>query len=194
MLNMDLAGLVDRIAIAAQSLDRGRYGLATDGQEHAGRLDYEEGINGLSVAFKEALDNQDPRIILLADWVYQNQELEFSRKASRESAVSISQGIADFNDALRCLEVLEKENAYRDVEKTYPASRPKFRYKGMPKDAFHVACSGHLTRLRNALMTPGMNALEESLYKRRQINIAAAQKIYFGKQTAAIGVSGQIKQ
>jgi len=152
-------------------------------------LDYEEGINGLSAAFAEALDSQDPRIILLADWVYQNQELEFSRQAVRESAASISQGIDDFNDALRCLAVLEKENIYLDVEQTYPASRSKFRYKGMPRDAFHVACSGHLTRLRNALMTPGMNALEESLYKRRQINIVAAQKIYLGKQTAALGGS-----
>jgi len=186
MQSMDPTGLADKIVLSAKLLDIGRKGLATDGQEHVGRLDYEKGINGLSVAFQESLDSHDPKLIVQSDLLYQRQELEFSCQVARESATSINQGIADFNDALRCLEVLEKENAYRDVEKTYPTSRPKFRYKGMPKDAFHVACSGHLTRLRNALMTPCMNALEESLYKRRQINIAAAQQIYLGKQTDAI--------
>jgi len=186
---MDPIGLADKIVLSAKLLGMGRKGLTTDGQEHTGRLNYEQGIDGLSEAFKEALDSQNPRIIALSDLLYQMQELEFSRRAARESAASISQGIADFNDALRCLAVLEKENVYLDVEQTYPTSRSKFRYMGMPRDAFHIDCSGHLTRLRNALMTPGMNALEESLYKRRQINIVAAQKIYLGKQTAALGGS-----
>jgi len=63
------------------------------------------------------------------------------------------------------------------------------RIDGMHKDAFHVACLGHLTRLRNSLRTPGMNPIERELYRQRMLNIAGVENIYLEKQKAALGMA-----
>jgi hypothetical protein len=54
----------------------------------------------------------------------------------------------------------------------------------MPKDAFHIACIAHRTRLTNILKAPGLNMTEKSLYRQRAGNMATAQSAYFDLQTA----------
>jgi len=190
MPHLDPTGLAGRIIASSKDLDIGRKGLATDGEEHAGRIEFEKGIKGLSESFKDTLSTKDPKIIVLSEWVYLNQELEFCGPADTDAFASATQAIGDFNDALPCLDVLEDKVVYEKVNKTYPTSRPKYRVEGMPKDAFHVACLGHLTRLRNALRTFGMNPIERGLYRQRLINVTEVQKIYLEKQKAALGTSG----
>jgi len=43
---MDLIGLINKILKSAYTIDKGRQGLKTDGEEHEGRLHYETGISG----------------------------------------------------------------------------------------------------------------------------------------------------
>jgi hypothetical protein len=52
----------------------------------------------------------------------------------------------------------------------------------MPKDAFHLACIAHRTRLKNILTTPGINMIEKAIYKQRSLNMGLAQKIYIELQ------------
>jgi hypothetical protein len=52
----------------------------------------------------------------------------------------------------------------------------------MPKDALHVACSGHITRINNSLRTPGINLAEKALLEQRLSNIKTAQTVYLQKQ------------
>ena len=61
-----------------------------------------------------------------------------------------------------------------------------FGRKGFPKDAFHVACSSHRTRLKNILSAIGVDPIEKSLLKQRHSNLATAQNSYAKKQKFAL--------
>jgi len=61
---MDLIGLINDILESVYTIDKGRQGLKTDGEEHEGRLYYEKGISIASSAFVKALSSIDPQIIL----------------------------------------------------------------------------------------------------------------------------------
>jgi hypothetical protein len=62
-------------------------------------------------------------------------------------------------------------------EKTYPHFGDH-RYKGFPKDAFHIAFNGHKTRINNILRSPGTDFIEKSLLKQRLDNLSTAQTAY----------------
>ena len=59
---MDLTGLVNKILKSTARIDKGRKGLKTDGDEHQGRLYYEEGIAGASNAFHLACISHRTRL------------------------------------------------------------------------------------------------------------------------------------
>jgi len=68
----------------------------------------------------------------------------------------------DIQDAFLCLNVVENTVWYREaVDKTYPRN-PKYRVQGFPKDAFHIACAAHRTRIKNILCAPGIDAIEKN--------------------------------
>jgi hypothetical protein len=52
----------------------------------------------------------------------------------------------------------------------------------MPKDAFHVACSGHYQRITNSLKVSGINSAEKELLYQRRSNMTTAQSVYLEKQ------------
>jgi hypothetical protein len=56
----------------------------------------------------------------------------------------------------------------------------------MPKDAFHIACMSHRTRINNTLRTPGINMTERKLYELRAACMTAAQNAYLEKQKNAL--------
>jgi hypothetical protein len=62
---------------------------------------------------------------------------------------------------------LQNAETYILLEKVF-SHRPEFRYKGMPKDAFHVACAGHILRIKNILKSPGINLVEKGLLEQRR--------------------------
>ena len=181
---MDKVGLVSSIANAAIYIDTGRKGFATRGKEQEGRISYEDGISEAMTAFQEAQASIDPQTIILAEYTFISQELEFCGKSDKDTFSSLTQAIQSFDDAFLALQAVE-EPGYKTAEKTYPHSG-KYRVRGFPKDAFHTACIGHKTRLRNILRAPGIDAIEKALLKQRFVNLSATKDGYIEKQKKAL--------
>jgi len=184
---MELIGLLNKILKSVYFIDKGRQGLKTDGEEHEGRLYYEKGISNASKAFTKALSSSDPQVILAVEEAFIEQELKFCSDEDNYSRSSLTQALRSFEDAFLCFESVENHAGYKAAEKTWPHT-PKYRYKNYPKDAFHLACISHRTRLQNVLRAPGINMIEKSVLEQRIANMASAQAAYMGKQKEALGV------
>jgi len=182
---LDLIGYLGRISKAAANIDSGRKGFAIIGKEREGRISYEKGIAAALTAFKEAQATADPQIIILAEYTFLTQELQFCEKPDKESLSSLTKAIQSFDDAFRALKAVEK-SGYKTAEETYPHDK-KFRVGGgFPKDSFHIACGSHKARLQNILRAPGIDPLEKALLKQRLLNLPAAQNGYIEKQKKAL--------
>jgi hypothetical protein len=151
---MDLLGLLNKLTASTIDIDIGRKGFATAGGEQAGRISYERGISGALAAFQQVHTEADPQTFILAELVFFQQELQFCNESDTDTQSSLTQAIQSFDDALRSLEAVQ-EDGYKTAEKTYPIN-PKYRYHNMPKDAYHIACIAHRTRIQNILRVPGM--------------------------------------
>ena len=185
MKNMDLAGLVNSIVYGAYNIDKGRKNLATDGFEHTGRLSYEDGISIAFEVFKIAQVSADPQIMILVELTFLQQEFQFCGEADTITLSSLTQAIQSFEDALRSIKIVEDITLYRGAEATYPTD-DKYRYHGFPRDAVHLACTAHKTRLQNSLRVPGINMIEKSVITQRAANMATIQAAYVEKQKKAL--------
>jgi len=182
---LDLTGLLSSIYDAATSIDFGRKGFATKGKAEEGRINYEDGIAKALTAFKEAQTTADPQTIILAEYTFISQELQFCEKTDKDSLSSLAKAVQDFDDAFLALKVVEDSTLYQGAERTYPHSG-KYRVSGFPRDAFHTACISHKTRLKNILKTPGLDPIEKALLKQRFANLSAGQGGYIEKQKKAL--------
>jgi hypothetical protein len=131
--------------------------------------------------FQEAQISTDPQAMILAEYTFLSQELEFCEKADKDSLSSLTQAIQSFDDAFLVLKIVNDTILYQGAEKSYPHSK-KYRVNGFPKDSFHIACISHKTRLQNILRTPGLDPIEKALLKQRFINLSAGQGGYIEKQ------------
>jgi hypothetical protein len=183
---MDATGLVSRILFSAENIDLGRKCFTINGREHEGRISYEDGIATASTAFLEAQTTADPQIIIVTESTFLEQELQYCNEADTDAQSSLSQAIQSFDDALLSIEAVEDSSIYKGVDKTYPHS-PKYRVQGFPKDAYHLACIAHRTRLHNVLRSPGINMIEKAVLQQRAANMTTAQNSYIKKQQAALG-------
>ena len=182
---MDLIGYVRSITQAAANIDAGRKGFATRGKAEEGRISYELGIANALAAFKEAQTTADPQTMILAEYTFLTQELQFCKKSDKDSLNSLTQAIQYFDDAFLVLKTVEDSTLYKAVETAIPHNK-KFRVNGYPKDSFHIACSSHITRIKNMLRTPGIDPIEKSLLKQRLANLPTAQNGYIEKQKKAL--------
>jgi len=182
---MELTGLLSNILKSAARIDQGRKGLSTDGEEHQGRLYYEEGIAGASNAFSQAASSADPKIILLVEEAFVEQELRFCSAEDSYTRGSMTQALQSFEDAFLCFETVENAAGYKAADNTWPHNL-KYRIQGFPKDAFHLACIAHRTRLHNTLRSPGINMKEKTVLEQRAANMTAAQNSYIEKQRRAL--------
>ena len=182
---MDRIGLTLDISDAAISIDFGRKGFATRGKEQEGRISYEKGIAKALAAFQKAQATADPETIILAEYTFLSQELEFCEKTDKDSLSSLTIAIQSFDDAFLALQAVE-EPGYKTAEKTYPHGG-KYRVSGFPRDAFHTASISHKTRLKNILKTPGLDPIEKALLKQRFANLFAGQGGYVDLQRKALG-------
>ena len=180
-----MTGLVSDIILGATNIDKGRKYLATNGLEHAGRLSYEDGISITLDTFKSAQATLDPQTMILIELVYLQQEFQFCGEADTVTRSSLTQAIQSFEDALRSLKIVEDSVLYKAAEATYLTSA-KCRYHGLPRDAIHLACAAHRTRLQNSLRTPGINMIEKTLITQRAANMSAIQTAYIEKQKKAL--------
>jgi hypothetical protein len=186
---LDLISLASNIANAATSIDSGRKGFAIIGKEREGRINYEDGISAAMSIFQQASNQRfattaDPQTIILAEYTFLSQELEFCEKTDKDSLSSLTQALQSFDDAFLALQAVE-ESGYKMVDKAFPHSG-KYRFSGFPKDAFHIACISHKTRLQNVLRAPGIDPIEKALFKQRYINLSAGQGGYVEKQRKAL--------
>ena len=182
---MDKTGLITSITDAAFSIDFGRKGFATWGKEHEGRRSYERGIAKALAAFKEAQATADPHTIILVEYTFLTQELQFC-ESDKDSFASLTQAIQSFDDAFRVLKIVEDSTLYHAVEEAIP-HHEKHRVKGgYPKDSFHFACGSHKTRIQNILRSPGIDPIEKALLKQRLANLPAAKNAYIEKQKKAL--------
>jgi hypothetical protein len=184
---MGPTGLLNNLVLSANQIDRGRKGFTINGEEHNGRINYEDGISAALAAFQEAQAAAEPQTIIFAELAFLQQELQFCNEADNETKSSLTEAIQSFEDALRAFEAVQ-ESGYKTAEKTYP-KKPRYRFRQMPKDAFHIACISHRTRIQNILKVPGMNMTEKAVYQQRFANIATAQNSYFELQQERIGAS-----
>jgi len=177
-------GLLRSIADAALAIDAGRKGFATRGKEHEGRIFYERGIAEALSAFKEAQATADPQIIILVEYTFLIQELQFCEKTDKDSFNSLTKALQMFDDAFLALKAVEK-SGYKTAEETY-SHHKDYRVSGFPKDSFHIACISHKTRLQNMLRTPSIDPIEKALLKQRLANLPTAQGGYIEKQKKAL--------
>ena len=182
---MEQIGLISKIYEAASNIDSGRKGFALIGKERKGRIAYEKGVAQALDAFKEAQISADPHTIILAEYTFLTQELNLCDARDKNSLVSLKSAIESFDDAFRVLVVVEDHTIYKGVEESYPR-RSKYRVKGFPRDAFHIACASHRTRLQNTLFATGVDLIEKSLLEQRRLNLTTAQSSYVTKQKIAM--------
>ena len=174
-------GLVNSVYEAAANIDLGRKGFAIRGKEQEGRLSYEDGIAKALSAFSEAQSTADPQTMILAEYTFLYQELQFCEKSDKDSLNSLTQAIQSFDDAFLALKAVEG-SSYKTAEQIIPHHK-KYRVgDGFPKDSFHIACISHKTRLQNILRSPGIDPIEKALLKQRLANLPVAQKGYIEKQ------------
>ena len=167
-------------------IDLGRKGVATRGKAEEGRISYEKGISDAMSAFKEAQVTADPQIIILAEYTFLTQELQFCGKSDKDSLNSLTQAIQSFDDAFLVLKAVEDSTMYQGAEVAIPHSK-KYRVGGgFPKDSFHIACISHKTRIQNILRSPGIDPIEKALLKQRFVNLPTAQSGYSEKQKKAL--------
>jgi len=182
---LDLISLANNIINAATSIDSGRKGFATRGKEQQGRISYEKGIAQAMSSSQQAQTTADPETIILAEYTFLTQELEFCEKADKDTLSSLTKAIRFFDDAFLALEVVKDKTIYQCVDKAIPHDKD-YRVSGFPKDAFHIASGSHKTRLKNILKTPGLDNIEKALLKQRLINLSAGQEGYVEKQREAL--------
>jgi hypothetical protein len=180
---LDRIGLLANIYDSALAIDQGRKWLDTDGLEHEGRISYKNGLALGIEAFRktQARADDDLHTFLAVEYTFLTQELEFCAPQDTKAITSLTKAILEFDEAFLALEVLQNAESYKFVEKAI-SHRPEFRYKEMPKDAFHVACAGHKARLDNILKSPGINLTEKELLKQRHSNMVTTQSVYLEKQ------------
>jgi hypothetical protein len=182
---LDRTGLISSIADATLAIDFGRKGFATRGKAEEGRISYETGIAVALSAFRDAVSTADPQTIILVEYTFLSQELQFCEETDKDTLSSLTQAIQSFDDAFLALRTIEDPTLYQGAETTYPHSR-KYRVNGFPKDSFHIATISHKTRLQNILRSPGIDPIEKALLKQRYANLSTAQSGYIEKQKKAM--------
>jgi hypothetical protein len=181
---LDQIGLVNNIVEAAISIDAGRKGFAIRGKEQEGRISYEDGIAEAMAVFEDVQISADSRTIILVEYTFISQELQLCSETDKDTLSSLTQAIQSFDDAFLALQAVE-EQGYKTVDKAFP-HKGTYRISGFPKDAFHIACMAHKTRLQNILRSPGIDPIEKALLKQRFANLATAQNGYIDKQRKAL--------
>jgi len=184
-LNLDQGGLLSSIYQSVINIDLGRKGFAIEGKEREGRISYEDGIAKAMSTFQQAQAAADPQTLILAEYTFLSQELELTQKSDKDSINSLTKAIGFFDDAFLILNIVENKSHYQSVEKAFPHDK-KYRFKGYPKDSYHVACGSHIIRIKNILKTPGLDPIEKALLKQRLANMSTAQTAYMEKQRKAL--------
>jgi hypothetical protein len=181
-------GLNDDIVAAVTIIAQGRRLLYVDGSERDGRIAFENGHALLRAAYEKAVASGSVHDIMLAEYSITQQELDESDADETQNQASAKAMIHEFEAAFKILNRVTDSASYKILDDGF-SDKKDFRYKGLPKDAFHVAMLAHLLRLQNSLKPSGIPRLDRQFTKVRYDAIKAIQAIYCGIQEKAINGS-----
>jgi hypothetical protein len=180
---LDRAGLLSKINAGVITIYQGRQWLDTEGLEGDGRISYKTGLAIAMEAFKEVCVHatEDLELLFLAEYTFLTQELNLCTPIDTNARTSLTAAIREFDEGFLASGILQKAENYKLIHEAL-STRTEFRYRRMPKDAFHVACAGHYQRITNSLKVSGINPAEKELLYQRRSNMVTAQSVYLEKQ------------
>jgi hypothetical protein len=173
--------LIEKISDSVGFIAAGRKGLDTKGEAEAGQVSYHIGLADAMSVFQEIAVSADAEALVLVELAFLTEEKRFCDPSDAVAIGSLTAAIGSFDDALLALKAVGNTVLYAGIEMGFPHNN-KHRVDKMPKDAFHIACIAHRTRLKNIQSAPGLNMLEKAIYKQRSANMSIAQKVYIGLQ------------
>ena len=176
--------LASNISESVINIVAGRRGFAIRGKAEEGRISYEKGIAEAMTAFKAVQASLGPLAIILAEYTFLTQELEFCDETDQFGKNSLIKAIQRFDDAFLALQAVTKPE-YKIVENVFPHDKD-YRYKSFPLDAFHIAFKSHRTRLQNILSAQGVDPIEKELVLQRLDNLPTAHDGYVALQKKAM--------
>jgi hypothetical protein len=184
---MDAISLSTRILSAEHLIVEGRVKHFTEGSEADGLREFKDGCAILKDTFTAARASNDLSLILQAEFMFLTAEIAEGSDDEPLAKASAEAGLEVIEDAFRALQAVALGNAYKAVDLAYPLhDKRKWRYKGCPKDAFHVFCESHIARLNNGLKRYGVSPIDRDLIEFRTATIKALEEIYCGMQRKAL--------
>jgi hypothetical protein len=184
---LDTTGSIDKINASVAKIAAGRKGLDIKGETEAGRISYRGGLADAMSVFQEAAASSNAAVMILVEHAFLTEEKRFCAPTNKAVLSSLTSATDSFDDALRALSIVVDASSYSCVDFAFPRDG-KYRIGDMPKDAFHLACIAHRTRLNNTLKTPGLNPTEQVMYKQRAVNMTIAQNVYLALQNKILAI------
>jgi hypothetical protein len=182
---LEKTGLINKITEGVGLIAEGRRRLMTKGKAEVGLSNFSKGHEIVLQAFKDALASGDPEIMLLAELVYDDQELIESRSREPVAENSTETAVGYFEAAMDTLPLTRDKELYKAVNTAF-SPHPDQRHKGFPKDAVHMACASDLMRIKNGLSRIGIPEADISLASARTAMLKAAQEAYCARQQKAL--------
>jgi hypothetical protein len=184
---MEKNSLLIDIGNAVRLIEQGRRKHFTEGQAEDGLRGFKEGSAALHQTFTAALATKDLELILSAEYYFLEAGIEEGAPDEIFAKGSAEAGLEVIEDALLALQAVADSTMYKGVELAYPHhDKKRWRYKDMPKDAFHVFCASLKSRLQNGLTRFGVSQIDRDLVKLRVDTISASEDIYCEKQRQAL--------
>jgi hypothetical protein len=179
-----LAKIGSRIDIgyAVVLIEEGRRKHFIEESALEGLQQFKEGSELLRQAFIDAKATGDVELILRAEHSFLSSQIAAGNPDETRAHASAEKGLEVIEDALRALKTVSGSTVYKGVELAFPRHGKAYRYKGLPKDAFHVCCESHIARLNNGLTRYGVSDIDRELIKLRVGTLAAIEEIYCNMQ------------
>jgi hypothetical protein len=184
---MEKNSLLIDISYAVRLIEQGRRKHFVTGQAEEGLSDFKDGSAALHQTFTSALATKDLELILSAEYYFLEAGIEEGAPDEVFAKGSAEAGLEVIEDALLALKAVADSTMYKGVDLAYPHhDKKKWRYKDMPKDAFHVFCASHKSRLQNGLTRFGVSQIGRELITLRFDTISAIEEIYCEMQRQAL--------
>jgi len=123
--------------------------------------------------------------MFLSEFYYTSCELSASQGSEPVAMKSAQSAVRKFEEGLAALQTVIKPEWYQALHIAL-STEPSFRYKGMPKDAFHVACMSDIARVRNGLSRMGLSDEDKAIARKRIAVMTGAQDAYIEMQRQSV--------
>jgi hypothetical protein len=171
---------------AVDDIADGRSALEIEGEEHNGMVAIAKGIMKATELFTEVMQSENLESMISAEYAYMEEELERAETDETGAQASAASALQSFDDALLALQAIQNPVMYKGVDLAFPNQGKTWRYKGVPRDAFHVACNGHIIRIKNGLSRFGISRRDRALAALRIEVFNTAQKVYLERQRSVL--------